>query len=815
MALRLESISITDFRSIKGTITLPLNAPVVLIHGANGTGKTSVLSALEIALTGEVVAFRRSDPNYFLHLPHRDAAEARIALTVSGEPTVSPSPAVNMTVTRRGPQNRPLFDVSRARFFAERCYLAQSTLGRLLEIYQHADATDRESPLTRFVKDVLGLDLLDAVIQGLHAADDIRRVRKLVSAFRDTEDARTGANKRVSELASSARTIEDQIRASRASVSELLPQIPEFSGRDVSAITPAEIEAFLAGDPEERDLIALASVRRTVASLRSDWNSVSAGPEAEQRSLAEGQERSARAALETWRHQAGHRLEAIIEGLRSIFPDLPSLASTDPQTAIKAAEERINGELNRCNNVLSQDDLAATQLLAIEEAIERGRARIAVTDGQISELAGDAAGLSQALAALVPHVHTEECPVCGRDYSEVSKEPLLVRLSSRVSELTEKGGRLQALAKARSETVGAVTASERERDSVLQRRVSQETRVGLKARAAELLESRRKLDAVKGLAANGAVVLRTDAQARGQLAQLRQRDQRATDVRLAVQRLFTESGQAFGENEIVPEALNRLETHLQSRETQLLEMQAKRQRALSEHRNVLQREGELRSVRAEIDQQQSMLDRLNKAFERAEERRHEARRIGAAARKARSTIVSRVFNDSLNAVWRDLFVRLAPTEPFVPAFRLPETPESPIVAALETIHRGGGRGGTPGAMLSAGNLNTAALTLFLALHLSVSVKLPWLLLDDPVQSMDEVHVSQFAALLRTLSKSHNRQIIIAVHDRALFEYLTLELSPAFPDDQLITLELGRSDSGASLAEPVFRRWEPEKLFAAG
>ena len=96
-------------------------------------------------------------------------------------------------------------------------------------------------------------------------------------------------------------------------------------------------------------------------------------------------------------------------------------------------------------------------------------------------------------------------------------------------------------------------------------------------------------------------------------------------------------------------------------------------------------------------------------------------------------------------------------------------------------------------MLSAGNLNTAALTLFLALHLSVPKKLPWLILDDPVQSMDDVHISNFAALLRTLSKEHNRQVMIAVHDRQLFEYLRLELSPAFPEDTLLTLEMARSE----------------------
>ena len=92
-------------------------------------------------------------------------------------------------------------------------------------------------------------------------------------------------------------------------------------------------------------------------------------------------------------------------------------------------------------------------------------------------------------------------------------------------------------------------------------------------------------------------------------------------------------------------------------------------------------------------------------------------------------------------------------------FRLPQTNSEPVTAQLETVHREGGSGGAPGAMLSAGNLNTAALTLFMALHLSVKPQLPWLILDDPVQSMDEVHIAQFAALLRTLSKEHRRQIV--------------------------------------------------------
>src|SRR5262245_34924126 len=117
-------------------------------------------------------------------------------------------------------------------------------------------------------------------------------------------------------------------------------------------------------------------------------------------------------------------------------------------------------------------------------------------------------------------------------------------------------------------------------------------------------------------------------------------------------------------------------------------------------------------------------------------------------------------------------------------------------------------------MLSTGNLNTSALTLFLALHLAVEPDLPWLVIDDPVQSMDEVHITQFAALLRTLSKGLQRQIIIAVHDRPLFEYLSLELSPAFQDDRLITIELGRSADGDSFVKYEPLTWKPDPAIAA-
>jgi exonuclease SbcC len=78
--------------------------------------------------------------------------------------------------------------------------------------------------------------------------------------------------------------------------------------------------------------------------------------------------------------------------------------------------------------------------------------------------------------------------------------------------------------------------------------------------------------------------------------------------------------------------------------------------------------------------------------------------------------------------------------------------------------------------------------------------MPWLTLDQPVQSMDDVHITQFAALLRSLSKGMDQQVEIAVHERVLFDYLSLELSPAFPSESLITVKIARNFDGETVAK---------------
>ena len=317
-----------------------------------------------------------------------------------------------------------------------------------------------------------------------------------------------------------------------------------------------------------------------------------------------------------------------------------------------------------------------------------------------------------------------------------------------------------------------------------------------------------------GTAEEGAELRRRHAAAASDTGRARIRNSTAGEIRASLDNLAaTLELPAVADTEPTQEAISRL----------LVAVEATRDRAKTrtdDRRAAAEIIAEIRSKEtaklardAETQERKRRLERLVAAQRTVRRERDAANQLRVAANEARTAIVGSVFNDRLNKIWRDLFVRLAPNEPFVPAFVLPSKDGDPISAQLETVHRDGGTYGRPGAMLSAGNLNTAALTLFLALHLSVDPELPWLVLDDPVQSMDELHVAQFAALLRTLAKREDRQIIIAIHERQLFDYLTLELSPAFVGDKLITVEISKSAEGSTEYTTKVLGFEPDRLVA--
>jgi hypothetical protein len=93
----------------------------------------------------------------------------------------------------------------------------------------------------------------------------------------------------------------------------------------------------------------------------------------------------------------------------------------------------------------------------------------------------------------------------------------------------------------------------------------------------------------------------------------------------------------------------------------------------------------------------------------------------------------------------------------------------------------------PLLVYSEGQLNTVAISYFLGLALNAPTSgVGFMVMDDPLQSMDVVAVLGFADLCRRLRRE--RQLIITTHDRRYADLLGRKLAPREPGDRTITHE---------------------------
>ena len=85
----------------------------------------------------------------------------------------------------------------------------------------------------------------------------------------------------------------------------------------------------------------------------------------------------------------------------------------------------------------------------------------------------------------------------------------------------------------------------------------------------------------------------------------------------------------------------------------------------------------------------------------------------------------------------------------------------------------------PQLILSEGQLNVVALSYFIAFALTAGDKaLPFVILDDPLQSLDDMNVLGFSDFCRHLRDS--RQVIVTTHDRRFGNLLERKLRPRRP-----------------------------------
>ena len=104
----------------------------------------------------------------------------------------------------------------------------------------------------------------------------------------------------------------------------------------------------------------------------------------------------------------------------------------------------------------------------------------------------------------------------------------------------------------------------------------------------------------------------------------------------------------------------------------------------------------------------------------------------------------------------------------------------------------------PLLVFSEGQLNVVALSYFLGMALNArDAMLPFLILDDPLQSLDTIAVLGFGDLCRRIRD--DRQLIITTHDRRFADILARKLAPRNNDRETIIHEFeGWTREGPSI-----------------
>ncbi|MFM9962406.1 MAG: AAA family ATPase [Planctomycetaceae bacterium] len=813
---RLLSLELQNFRGYRDVVSVPLDADIVLIHGSNGSGKSSLLQALELAVTGDVSDLSRFEDSYPRCLQNLAAkSPPRVTLRYRSDSQTE----VTHTISKPGVITGQSLTKKEIAFFRDRCYLSQARLSRLLELYQAVDKDHPEAQLVTFIRELLGLDYLEHLTAGLEEIGLITRVRKNLPALQQLEDAQARSEQDI-------RRLRENIQTRAATLAEEIAECRTLALEDC-------------GDPLPQAPWTVAGIQQRLDTLRSSSSSQTAIAQREQLqqdqarlamiaefvngcsapggvSLTELKSREAAArlnlqALETRLVAEGQAVRQVLQELDVVTNELTT--SSGLEVWLEQLDALVARELARQQESLAEADARSRELELLSEQLDSTAAELQALAPSASSHDDDSTlALIAALKTVLNHVHDDQCPVCGRDYSELN--------------LGELRSRLDAEIRHREALAGA--------DSVaLQQRAELERRVA---------DVTRQLDHLRSVAAP--YLAKGDA-ARINLARLQP---------LVEQLLRTRPDrelwqQTLTEISLIDAQLRNLEVAQEQQSKYRLQLEELADRwklpeIPTELIALAQKLSELLQAKLTASQQQATLnqrlqtalDRVvrlafeqehesqalnratasqalrNQARQRVDERIQTARELRKDVLTVKGEILNQVFNGTLNRLWRELFDRLVKVEPFRPWLSEPESVRGRLYARIQGVAGNAPPFADLAAVLSCGNLNTAALSLFLALHLIEQPKHRVLVFDDPVQNMDDVKAIQFAGLLRAIVLQANRQLVIAVHERQLFEYLCLELGPTRPEESLISIDLSRDPQNLSARIQHTRHiWKPDRI----
>lgn len=491
----------------------------------------------------------------------------------------------------------------------------------------------------------------------------------------------------------------------------------------------ARAESKRAADEEAAARSEVDELQRALSQAEAQIHSVS-------RSVADAEPVTlAHERLETWARTAAGRVEFAVP------PAAQVEAARQLATQAGDAERRLRELRVRQSelNALRQDD-ATSELAAAREALrqaerelDEGRSEVQRAEALQAEVAARSAELTQLAASALPLL-TETCPVCE---NPIRPEAVAARLQRIVA--GEESGPELSLA-------GEAAAASRSRLARI------EAAFGASHHAVALLEQR-------------------TAQAREAATELAEVESKilalanAPDLRLPL--LGRGSDRSDFDFATTVEAL----VELQRAVTSVLRAAS----AVQVSSRLPRLEQELANVR---ERQRLATDKLEALARHAST----AQQLSVAATSAALDVTEEALT-TIGPYFGEVFRRLA------------AHPTFSELGLEHDVYYGKARtwarlrdpvsdvNVNPQLILSEGQLNVVALSYFVAFALTAGDKaLPFLVLDDPLQSLDDMNVLGFGDLCRHLRDG--RQLVITTHDPRFGRLLERKLRPRRPDQTL-------------------------------
>jgi len=203
---------------------------------------------------------------------------------------------------------------------------------------------------------------------------------------------------------------------------------------------------------------------------------------------------------------------------------------------------------------------------------------------------------------------------------------------------------------------------------------------------------------------------------------------------------------------------------------------------LNASRRRSQAESEIRAVETLVQQNQSIFDRRDAAYEIASDM------IPGLRSAADSLVAGQIL--TLEPVLQQIYSSIDPH----PSFKLVSLVQqrkgrNAELSTLISDPDSRVQSESPKDVLSSSQSNALAVALFLSLNLTAArLPLDAVILDDPMQSMDPVHLLGLVDVLRRVLPS--RQLLVSTHDKNLGSLLARKLRPAGQISSTIVIRIG-------------------------